>query len=158
MLKQIAVIGSADEVSPDVERMAEEVGRGIARRKAVLISGGRGGVMEASCRGAKKEDGLVVGILPETRDQANPYVDITIVTGMGDARNVLNVKSADAVISICGGAGTLSEIGLALKAGKKVVALKPSGGVSQMLAGQSISERPVLAAENVEDALETAFK
>ncbi|MFQ6135317.1 MAG: TIGR00725 family protein [Nitrososphaerales archaeon] len=157
-MKQIAVIGSAEEVSPEVERMAEEVGRGIARRGAVLISGGRGGVMEASCRGAKKENGLVVGILPMSRDQANRYVDVAIATGMGDARNVLNVNSADAVISICGGAGTLSEIGLALKAGKKVVALKPSGGVSSMLAGRSIDGKTVIAAGSVEEALRIVFE
>ena len=157
-MKQIAVIGSAEEISSEVEQMAEEVGRGIALRGAVLISGGRGGVMEASCRGAKKEKGLVVGILPRTRDQANRFVDVAIVTGMGDARNVLNVNSADAVISICGGAGTLSEIGLALKAGKKVVALKPSGGVSSMLAGKSIDVKTVTDAGSVEEALRIAFE
>lgn len=158
MLKQIAVIGSAEKISSEVEQMAEEVGRGIALRGAVLISGGRGGVMEASCRGAKKEKGLVVGILPRTRDQANRFVDVAIVTGMGDARNVLNVNSADAVISICGGSGTLSEIGLALKAGKKVVALKPSGGVSSMLAGKSIDGKTVTDAGSVEEALRVAFE
>lgn len=158
MLKQIAVIGSAQEISSEVEQMAEEVGRGIALRGAVLISGGRGGVMEASCRGAKKEKGLVVGILPRTRDQANRFVDVAIVTGMGDARNVLNVNSADAVISICGGSGTLSEIGLALKAGKKIVALKPSGGVSSMLAGRSIDGKTVTDAGSVEEALRIAFE
>ncbi len=158
MLKQIAVIGSAQEISSEVEQMAEEVGRGIALRGAVLISGGRGGVMEASCRGAKKEKGLVVGILPRTRDQANRFVDVSIVTGMGDARNVLNVNSADAVISICGGSGTLSEIGLALKAGKKIVALKPSGGVSSMLAGKSIDGKTVTDAGSVEEALRIAFE
>lgn len=158
MLKQIAVIGSAEKISSEVEHMAEEVGRGIALRGAVLISGGRGGVMEASCRGAKKEKGLVVGILPRTRDQANRFVDVAIVTGMGDARNVLNVNSADAVISICGGSGTLSEIGLALKAGKKVVALKSSGGVSSMLAGKSIDGKTVIDAGSVEEALRIAFE
>jgi hypothetical protein len=114
--------------------------------------------MEASCRGAKKEKGLVVGILPRTRDQANRFVDVAIVTGMGDARNVLNVNSADAVISICGGSGTLSEIGLALKAGKKVVALKSSGGVSSMLAGKSIDGKTVIDAGSVEEALRIAFE
>jgi uncharacterized protein (TIGR00725 family) len=158
VLKQIGVIGSAEEISLEVEQMAEEVGRGIASRGAILISGGRGGVMRASCRGAKKEKGLVVGILPRTRDQANRFVDVAIVTDMGDARNVLNVNSADAIISICGGSGTLSEIGLALKARKKVVALKPSGGVSSMLAGRRIDGKTVINAVSVEEALRIAFE
>lgn len=157
-MKQIAVIGSADDVTGVVEEMAEEIGRGIARRGAVLISGGRTGVMEASCRGAKAEGGLVVGILPKSKEQANRYVDVAIITDMGDARNVLNVRSADAVISVCGGAGTLSEIGLALKADRKVIALKSSGGVSGMLAGETIAGKTILAAESVEDALKLAFE
>ncbi len=152
-MKQIAIIGSAEKVSPEVEQMAEEIGRGIARSGAVLISGGRKGVMEASCRGAKKENGLVVGILPKTNDQANQFVDICIVTDMGDARNVLNVNSADAVISVCGGAGTLSEIALALKAGKRVVAMRLSGGVSSMMAGKTIDGKIIISAESVKEAL-----
>jgi len=158
VLKQIAVIGSGEGVLSDVERMAEEVGRGVARRGAVLISGGRGGVMEASCRGAKEEGGLTVGILPGGRDEANRYLDVVIVTGMGYARNVINVYSADAVISIQGEAGTLSEIALALKAGKKVIALKPSRGVSGMMAGRTVGEATVLSAETVEEALNLAFE
>ncbi len=157
-MRQITVIGSADGISNLVEEMAEEIGRGIARRGAVLISGGRSGVMEASCRGAKAEGGLVIGILPKSKEQANRYVDVAIITDMGDARNVLNVRSADAVISVCGGAGTLSEIGLALKADKKVIALKSSGGVSELLAGETISGRTILAAGNVEHALKLAFE
>ena len=153
MLKQIAIIGSADRVSSEVEQMAEELGQEIARSGAVLISGGRKGVMEASCRGAKKENGLVVGILPKTRDQANQFVDICIVTGMGDARNVLNVNSADAVISVWGGAGTLSEIALALKADKRVVAMRLSGGVSSMMAGKTIDGKIIISAESVKEAL-----
>ncbi len=158
MLKQIAVIGSDGKVTADVELIAEEVGQGIAHRGAVLISGGRGGVMEASCRGAKKENGLVIGILPRTRDQANRYVDVAIVTDMGNARNALNVNSADSVISICGGSGTLSEIGLALKANKRVVALKSSGGVTSMLAGISIGKNRVIQVDSVEEALRMAFE
>jgi len=157
-LRQIAIIGSAEKVSPEIEQMAEELGRGIARSGAVLISGGRKGVMEASCRGAKKEKGIVVGILPKTSDQANQFVDICIVTGMGDARNVLNVNSADAVISVCGGAGTLSEIALALKADKKVIAMRLSGGVSSMLAGITIDGRVVISAESVKEALRIALE
>jgi len=157
-LKQIAVIGSANNISQEVMMMAEQIGRGIAKRGGILISGGRMGVMEASCRGAKLEKGLVIGILPNKREQANQYVDVAIVTGMGDARNAINVNSADTVISISGGVGTLSEIGLALKAGKKVIAIKPSGGVSKMLAGIEIDGKEVVEVKDIEEALDLAFE
>jgi len=119
----LAVIGSAscDDL---VAAQAEAVGREIARRGAVLVCGGRGGVMEAACRGAKAEGGTTVGILPgPDRGAANPYVDVPIVTGLGEARNAVVVRAADAVIAISGGYGTLSEIGLALKMGRPVVGL-----------------------------------
>lgn len=151
------MIGSAKKVSEDIEQMAEDIGRGIAKNGAVLISGGRSGVMEASCRGAKKEKGLVIGILPKNREQANQYVDISIVTGMGDARNVLLVNSADIIFSICGGVGTLSEIALALKADKKVISLKQSGGVSKMLAGKLIDGKKIISVDSVKEALKIAF-
>ncbi|MCP8314031.1 MAG: TIGR00725 family protein, partial [archaeon] len=89
-MKQITVIGSGSDVSKEVWDMAEELGRGVAKRRAVLICGGKGGVMEAVCKGAKQERGLTVGILPGTVDEANRYVDIKIVTEMGDARNAIN--------------------------------------------------------------------
>lgn len=151
------MIGSSKKVSEDIEQMAEDIGRGIAKNGAVLISGGRSGVMEASCRGAKKEKGLVIGILPKNREQANQYVDISIVTGMGDARNVLLVNSADIIFSICGGVGTLSEIALALKADKKVISLKQSGGVSKMLDGKLIDGKKIISVDSVKEALKIAF-
>jgi uncharacterized protein (TIGR00725 family) len=119
----IAVIGGS-EVSPQVAELAEEVGREIARRGAVLVCGGLGGVMEAACRGASNEDGLTIGILPgENRRTANPYVKIPIVTGTGYARNVAVVKSAQAIIAIDGSYGTLSEIGHALQSGIPIIGL-----------------------------------
>lgn len=119
----LAVIGPAS-CGAEVSALAEEVGREIARRGAVLICGGRGGVMEAACRGAKAEGGTTVGILPGTdRREANPFVDIPIVTGLGEARNAVVVRSADAVIAVRGGYGTLSEIGFSLKMGRPVVGL-----------------------------------
>jgi uncharacterized protein (TIGR00725 family) len=119
----LAVIGSA-RCDAQTAAVAEKVGREIARRGAVLICGGRGGVMEAACRGARSAGGTTVGILPGTdRGQANAYVDVPIVTGLGEARNVLVVRSADAVIAVSGGYGTLSEIALALKMGRPVVGL-----------------------------------
>lgn len=104
---------------------AYEVGRLIAQRDWVLLNGGRdAGVMAASAMGASEADGLVVGILPgETTASASPHVDIAIPTGMGDARNVINVLASDVVIALPGGAGTVSEVALALKSGRPVIAL-----------------------------------
>ena len=100
------------------------MGRELAARGAVLVCGGLGGVMEAACRGAKDAGGRTVGILPGTdRAAANPFVDTAIPTGLGEARNALVVRAADGLIAVGGGYGTLSEIALALKAGKPVVGL-----------------------------------
>jgi uncharacterized protein (TIGR00725 family) len=103
---------------------AESVGRGLAARGAVVVCGGLGGAMEAACRGAKEAGGTTVGLLPgRDRDDANPYVDIAVPTGLGEARNALVVRTADALIAIGRGYGTLSEIALALRTGKRVVGL-----------------------------------
>jgi len=119
----VAMVG-ASRCTPREAEMAEAVGRELARRGAILICGGRGGVMEAACRGAKAGGGQTVGILPgASRDEANPYVDIPIVTGLGQARNLIIVRSADAVIAVGGEYGTLSEIAFALKLGVPVIGL-----------------------------------
>ena len=90
----------------------------------MLVCGGLGGVMEAACRGAKEAGATTVGILPGTdRAAANPFVDVAVPTGLGEARNALVVRAADALVAVGGGHGTLSEIALALKAGKRVVGL-----------------------------------
>jgi uncharacterized protein (TIGR00725 family) len=117
----VAVIGPGDE--PTVA--AAEVGRLLAEQGVTLVCGGLGGAMEAACRGAKEADGLTVGILPGSdRSDANPFVDVVLPTGLGEARNALVVGAADVVIAIGGGYGTLSEIALALKAGKRVIGLE----------------------------------
>lgn len=119
----IGVIGGG-EVTPEIEETAEAVGREIARRGAVLVCGGLGGVMEAACRGAYNEGGLTIGILPgDSRRHANPYVKIPIVTGIGYARNVAVVKSSQAIIAIDGSYGTLTEIAYALQSGIPVIGL-----------------------------------
>lgn len=108
--KFIAVIGSGD-CSPEEAGLAEEVGRELARNNVILICGGLGGVMEAACKGAASAGGVTIGILPgDIRQTANHYVQIPIITGLGEARNVIVVKSAQAVIAIGGSFGTLSEI------------------------------------------------
>lgn len=128
---QIGVIG-AGQCSPEAEKLAEEVGREIALNKATLVCGGLGGVMEASARGAKQEGGNTVGILPGfSFKDANPFIDIPIVTGLSHARNVLVVRSSHALIAIEGGYGTLSEIAIALKLGKPVIGLRCTWEVSK---------------------------
>ncbi len=113
--KFIAVIGGG-ECSPQEAMMAEEVGREIARHGVTLVCGGLGGIMEAACRGASSQGGMTIGILPgDNRGSANPFVQIPIVTNLGEARNVIVVKSAQVVIAIGGGYGTLSEIAHALR-------------------------------------------
>jgi len=103
---------------------AEEVGRALGERGVALVCGGLGGVMEAACRGAKGAGGATIGILPGSdRAAANGFVDVAIPTGLGEARNALVVRAADAVVAVGGGYGTLSEIALALRAGKRVVGL-----------------------------------
>lgn len=104
--------------------LAEEVGRRLAEAGCTLVTGGLGGVMEAASRGASLAGGLVIGILPTslTRD-ANPFVDVPIATGMGDARNVIIASTAEAFVAVGGAYGTLSEIAFALKRGKTVVSL-----------------------------------
>jgi uncharacterized protein (TIGR00725 family) len=119
----VAVIGDGS-CSAETANLAEEVGRLVARNKAALVCGGLGGVMEAACRGAKSVGGLTIGVLPgRSRRDVNPYVDVPIVTGLGEARNVIVVSSGQSVIAIRGGFGTLSEIAHALKLGIPVVGL-----------------------------------
>jgi len=119
----IAVIG-ASSCSAEEAKLAESVGELLAQQGANIVCGGLTGVMEAVCRGAKSEGGLTVGILPgENSNMANPWVDIPVVTGLGEARNVVVVKSAQAVIAIGGSYGTLSEIAYALKSNIPVIGL-----------------------------------
>jgi len=121
----IGVMGPAacDDQIADVARA---VGRAIAERGAVLLTGGRTGVMEAASQGARDAGGLTIGVLPgagAADSPPNPYVDVALYTGLGEARNWVNVCSSDALIAIGGGFGTLSEIALALKARKPLVLL-----------------------------------
>ena len=119
----IGVIG-ASQCSAEIYKIAEEVGRLIARRGGVLVTGGLGGVMEGASKGAKEEGGITVGILPGFHaSDANKYIDIPVVTGLDHARNILVVRSSQAVIAVCGEYGTLSEIAIALKIGKPVIGI-----------------------------------
>jgi len=150
--KFIAVIGGS-QCSPEESKLAEAVGRELARRGAVLVCGGLGGVMKAACKGATSEGGLTIGVLPgDSRRQANPYVQIPIVTGLGYARNIIVVKSAQAVIAIDGSYGTLSEIGHALQDNIPVIGL---GTWSLSRNGQPGDS--IIPAENATEAVEKAL-
>ncbi|HEX2119782.1 MAG TPA: TIGR00725 family protein [Acidimicrobiales bacterium] len=147
----VAVSGGG-EAGEGACRVAEDVGRELARRGAVVLTGGLGGVMEAASRGAKAAGGLTIGLLPsEDRADANPWVDVAVPTGMGEGRNVLLVRAADAVVAVAGEFGTLSEIALALRLGKPVVGLG-----TWELARDGRAVEAVVAAATAEEAAERA--
>jgi uncharacterized protein (TIGR00725 family) len=145
--KQIGVIG-AGACGSEVRALAEMVGREVAKRRAILLCGGLGGVMEAAAYGAKQEGGITLGILPGVlREDANLWIDIVVVSGMGHARNALIAQSSDALIAVNGEYGTLSEIALGLKMGKPVVVLE-----------QGWEIEGVHRAKSPEEAVELAFR
>lgn len=120
----VAVCGPGEGASAGELAWAEEVGGRLAEAGAILVCGGLGGVMEAACRGARSRLGFTIGLLPgDSRGDANGWVSLAIPTGMGEARNVLIVRAADAVVAIGGGWGTLSEVAFALKRGTRVISL-----------------------------------
>ena len=119
----VSVIGTST-ATPDLYELARETGRLLARRGCIVVCGGRGGVMEGVCRGVREEGGTSVGLLPTSMEEANPYVDLPIVTGLGELRNMAVASAGSAVISIGGAYGTLTELGFALRQGKRVVGLQ----------------------------------
>lgn len=147
----IGVVGDS-HAEGESTTLAFQVGRLVARNRATLICGGLGGVMQEACRGARSEGGTTIGILPgERRDQANAFVDIPIVTGMGEARNLIIVRSSDAMIAISGGYGTLSEIAFALKLGVPLV------GIRSWDLSQRGSRLPYPLVETADEAVEMAL-
>jgi uncharacterized protein (TIGR00725 family) len=144
--KVIAVIG-AGRADKAILKIAEEVGRLIARKGAILICGGLGGVMEAASKGAKSEGGITIGILPQNHvKEANPSIDIPVATGFGQGRNVIIARTADAIIAVGGEYGTLSEIAFGLKMGKPVIGI----GTWDI--------KGIIKANNAEDAVNKAFE
>jgi uncharacterized protein (TIGR00725 family) len=144
----VAVVGSA-AAAPEEERAAREVGRRLAEAGAVVVTGGLGGVMAAACRGAREAGGLTVGILPgEDRRAANPWVTVAVPTGMGEARNALVVRAADAVVAVGGEFGTLSEVALALKLGRPVAGLG-----TWRLEREGLGPDPILRARDPAEAV-----
>lgn len=140
---QILIIGHNENgFTPVAAKLAYETGMEVAKSGAVLITGGLEGVMKAACHGAKDAGGLTVGIIPQNDSSfANEYCDIVIPSGMGLARDFLNALSADGVIMIGGGSGTLSETCAAYMYKKPIVAIKNSGGVAEKYADQYLDHR-----------------
>jgi len=145
----IGVIGGSSATLEEAA-LAEGVGRALAEAEATLICGGRGGVMEAACRGARKAGGLTIGVLPGgDRRGANPYVEIAIATGIGYARNAIIARTADGLIAVGGSYGTLSEIGLALGFDKPVVGLR-----TWEMSREGHPDVPIVRADTPEEAVQ----
>ena len=149
----VAVVGGGRAGAWDLAA-AETTGAELARRGAVVVCGGLGGVMEAACRGAKAGGGTTLGVLPgDHRGEANSFVDVAVVTAMGEGRNVIVVRTADAVVAVGGEYGTLSEIALALALAKPVVGLGTWG-----LAAPDGRADAVVRANSPEEAAQTALR
>ena len=159
---QIGIIGSFATKSKIALETAFEVGQEVAKKGGVVVCGGLEGVMEEACRGAKSEGGVTVGILPgHSPHDANPYVDIKIVTGLDWARNQLVALSSDGLIMIQGECGTLSEACQAWAYGKPMVAIPSTGGYSKEYAGKKIDNKRndvIVSAKDAKDAVEKLIK
>lgn len=150
---QIGVIGG-NTTDREIDKVAYEVGRQIAMKGGVLVCGGLGGVMEAACKGAREAGGITVGILPgKSREEANPYVLIPIVTGFSHGRNIIVVRSSQAIIAIEGSYGTLSEIAFALRLNIPVIGLNTWTPIRK---GHEIP--PIIPAKDPQDAVSKAIE
>jgi uncharacterized protein (TIGR00725 family) len=164
MKKLISVIGSDlddDVLSNYALEVAEQVGRHIAKRGAVLVCGGQGGVMRAACRGAKEENGITVGIMPYLKDEANEFIDIAIPTTIGYVRNFIVANSGDIVIAIGGRWGTLNEISYRMICERPLILIRGTGGcVDEIISGKLMQdvESHYFIANSAEEAVEKAFE
>ena len=148
----IAVIGEST-TSPENATLAEKVGSLLATANVTIVCGGQGGVMESVCKGAKKNGGTTIGILPGVDPlDSNEYIDIPICTGLGNGRNLLVIRAGQAVISIGGAYGTLSEIGLALSESKQVIGLN----TWSLMKNEKI-DCGIIVADSPEQAVEIAI-
>ena len=160
---QILIIGNNDNgCTPELENIAYQTGAEVAKSNSILITGGLGGVMKAASKGAKDSGGITVGIIPQNdKSEANELCDIIIQTGIGLMRDFLNVLSADGVIAIGGGSGTLSEICAAYMYSKPIVVLKNSGGTATKFTDQYLDHRKnvkIIGVETPKDAVELIFE
>ena len=141
--RQILIIGNNENgCTKELEKIAYNAGSEVAKSESVLITGGLGGVMRAACRGAQESGGTTIGIIPQDNSShANEFCDIVIPSGMGLTRDFLNALSADGVIVVGGGSGTLSEICAAYMYKKPIVTLKNSGGIASKYADTYLDHR-----------------
>lgn len=160
----ISICGSDigdDKLTDHALDTAEKVGSLIAKRDAVVLCGGHGGIMEAACRGAKKEGGITVGIMPFTKDESNKCVDIAIPTKLGNIRNYLVASAGDVVIAIGGRWGTLNEISYAMISKKPLILIKGTGGcVDRLIQGDIMNniESSYFIVDSAEEAVKKAFE
>ncbi|MGI0020547.1 MAG: TIGR00725 family protein [Nitrososphaera sp.] len=155
---QIAVIGyNGDRCTEAARSLAYETGKEIAKAGAVLVCGGLEGVMEAACRGAKENGGMAVGIIPQGEFSfANKYCDIVICTGLGFARDFVVASSADGMIAVAGGVGTLIELSVGYMMKKPMAAIAGSGGTADQYGGEYLDERkrvPIMVARDPAEAV-----
>jgi len=166
MLK-IGVIGPGEGLcSTELYHFGEKLGKSLGSPESVIVCGGKGGFMEAVCKGVKSSPltfgGQTIGILPEdTPARANPFIDVTIPTGIGIARNIVIINTADIIIAAGGGSGTLSELAFAWQKGKTVLCISQFGGWAAELAGKNIDNRNsdlFIEVNTVDDILENIKK
>ena len=157
--KQILVVGfGKDQCTALAYQIAYKVGFELAKSGAVLLTGGLGGVMEAASRGATEGGGFAIGIIPQDdKAKSNPYCDAVIATGIGYARDFVTANSADAVIVVGGGAGTLIELCAAYQSKTPIVAVKGTGGIAVRYADQYLDDRQTQRVQS-EGSAETAVK
>lgn len=164
MKKLISICGSdvGDQyLSDKALDIAEKVGSLVAKKDGVIVCGGYGGVMEAACKGAKKENGITVGIMPFDKDDANKFIDIAIPTRIGHVRNYLVSWTGDATIAIGGRWGTLSEIAFRMISEKPLILIKGTGGcVDEIINGKLMQdvESTYYVVNSAEEAVEKAFE
>jgi len=156
---QIAVVGyNKDKCTEQARILAYEVGKEVARAGAVLVCGGLGGVMESACKGSKENNGFTIGIIPQDEFSfANGFCDVVICTGIGFARDFMIASSADGIIAIGGGVGTLIEMAAGYMIKKSIVVIAGSGGVADTYAGKYLDERnrvPILVAKDARSAVQ----
>jgi len=164
MKKLISVCGSDigdKNLSKKALKIAEKVGELVAKRDGVIICGGRGGVMEAVCRGAKKENGITVGIMPYEKDEANDFIDIAIPTAMGNARNYLVSRAGDVTIGIGGRFGTLNELSFRIILDKPLILIRGTGGCVDDIIDNDLIKcngYKCYIVDSAEDAVSKAFE
>jgi len=161
--RQIVVLGSSKAIcTKKAYKIAEEVGKELAKKDCITMSGGGLGVMEAALKGAKNAGGQTVAIIPwENIYKVNDYADIVIATGIGWSRDAINLNSCDGAIVVHGGAGTLNEVTYGYIAKKPIVAIKKSGGIAKEIAGKYLDVRKndkIMSAENAKEAVEKVLK